>query len=80
LVVPVPGGAAYIGGVSVVGLREDAGPVTEIVSLVASEASSVGVVSFALVTHSNTGLFSIESPSLGAGKADLVVPIPGSAS
>jgi hypothetical protein len=80
LVVPVPGGAARISRLGVVEVREEALSVLEVVSLEAGNTGTSIVVGLALIGNSNTDFVSIESPSVGALQADLVEPIPGSAS
>ncbi len=80
LAVPVPGSAADVGGVSIVEIGEDAGTVLEVVSIEAGEASTTVIVRGALIGDRHADLISIENPVLGAGKADLIVPVPGSAS
>jgi hypothetical protein len=66
--------------VSIVEAGEEALSVLKIVSLEAGEASTGIVVSLALIGDSNAHLLVVESPSVGALEADLVVPVPGSAS
>jgi hypothetical protein len=80
LVVPVPGGASRVRGASLVELGEEASSVLKIVSLEAGQAVSSTVGRCALVRDGHAGTIGIGEPSLGAGKAFLVVPIPGSAS
>ncbi len=80
LVVPVPGSASNIGRMSIVGGRENAGSLLEVVSLEASGAGSTVVVGGALIGNGGADLIGVEGPSIGAGEADLVVPIPGGAS
>jgi hypothetical protein len=80
LVVPVPGSAAEISWVGVVGKREEALSVVKIVSLVAGEAVSTGIIGCALVSNGHADVLSVEGPSFGAGQTFLVGPIPGSTS
>ena len=80
LVVPVPGGAATVSGLGVVEIREEASTIDKVVSLEAGGAVASFVVSFALISNWHTNLISVESPSLGAGETDLVVPVPGGTS
>jgi aspartate carbamoyltransferase regulatory subunit len=80
LVVPVPGGASRVSGLGVVEVREDTLSFSKIVSLETLSAETSGVVSLALVGNGHADLVSIEGPVLGAGEADLVVPVPGGAS
>jgi aspartate carbamoyltransferase regulatory subunit len=80
LVVPVPGGASRVSGLGVVEVREEALSILKIVSLETFSAETSGVVSLALVGDGHANLVSIEGPVLGAGEADLVVPVPGGAS
>jgi len=79
LIVPVPAGTAGISGLGIIEGSKDAGSVLEVVSLEASQAETSGIVSFALITNSNTDFVGVESPSIRALKADLIVPIPNSA-
>ena len=79
-VVPVPSGASEVGRSGVVGGREDASSLDEVVSLETSEAVSVFGVSGALIRDSDASSVSILEPSVGAGEADLVGPVPGSTS
>ena len=78
--VPVPGTTSGIGGLGVVEVREDALSFLEVVSLVARGTVSVGSMSLALIRNGGTNIFSIENPSVRAGKADLLVPVRGRAS
>ncbi len=80
MVVPIPGSASRIGGLGVVEVGEDAGTILEIVSLEAAQASSSAIGGSALVRDGHAGLISIKDPVLRASKANLIVPIPGSAS
>jgi hypothetical protein len=66
--------------VSIVEFREDACSTLEVITLVAGQAFSSTVGSSALVANWNAGFVGVEEPSLRAGKADLVVPIPGGTS
>ncbi len=47
--------------------------------MIAGQAVSYRVVGGALVRNGNAGFIGIEDPSIGASKANLVVPVPGSA-
>ena len=78
LVVPIPGSASRIGGVFVVGIRENTGTFLKIVSLEAGQAVSGIVVGSALIRNGGANLVGIEGPSFGADEADLIVPIPSS--
>ena len=60
--------------------RKDTFSFNNIVSLEAFSAVSVFGVGFALVRNSDTDFVRVEDPSVRAGEADLVVPVPGSAS
>ena len=80
LVVPVPGSASLISGLGVVGEGEEALSVLEVISFVADGAVTGNVVFLALVSNGDADFVGVEGPSLGAGKADLVVPVPGGAS
>ena len=80
MVSPVPGSATKISGLGVVEVREEALSILKIVSLETFSAETSGVVSLALVGDGHADLVSIEGPVLGAGEADLVVPVPGGAS
>jgi hypothetical protein len=80
LVVPVPGSTAEVGRLGVVGGAEDASSVAEVVTLEASGTVTVGGMSFALIRDSDALLVSVENPSFGALEADLIVPVPSSAS
>jgi hypothetical protein len=79
LVVPVPGSTSRVSGFGVVGVREDAFSFFKVVSFEAGEAVSVFSVRSTKVRNGGTDFFSVENPTLRAGKADLVVPVPGSA-
>lgn len=74
LVVPVPDLAANHRRLLVVGGRKDASAVGEVVSLVASSASSACVVSSAVRAHSDTDPVVVEDPVLGAFSAASVDP------
>ena len=80
LVVPIPGSASLISGLGIVGEGEEALSVLEVISFVADGAVAGSVVLLALVGNGNADFVGVEGPSLGAGKADLVVPVPGGAS
>ncbi len=62
LVVPVPGSAARVGRLGVVGVRENAFSFLEVITLEASGAISVVSVGFALVRNRNTNAVSVEDP------------------
>jgi hypothetical protein len=79
LIVPVPSTASGIGGVGVVGGREDTGTVLEVIALEAGEAGTIAVVGSALVRDRGADFVGVENPSVGAGEADLVVPVPSTA-
>ena len=80
LVVPVPGGASRVSRLGVVEVRENALTLLEIVTLETFSTITAHVMSLALVGDGHADLVSIEGPVLGAGEADLVVPVPGGAS
>jgi hypothetical protein len=80
LVVPVPGGASGVRGLGVVGFREEALAVAQVVTLEARSAVSIISVSLALVGNGDTDAVRVEDPAVGAGKTFLVVPVPGSTS
>ena len=80
LVVPVPGGASRVSGLGVVEVREKTESVGEVIALEAFSAVTVHGMSLALVGDRHADLVGVEGPVLGAGEADLVVPVPGGAS
>ena len=55
-------------------------PFLEVISIKACGTISVFGMSFALVRYGGADVVSIEDPSVRAFQADLVVPVPGSAS
>ena len=63
LSIPVPDTTSEVGGSGIVGFREEALSVDEVISLVASGAVSIGSVLFALVRDGYTDIVSIEDPS-----------------
>ena len=79
MVVPVPGSASEVSRLGLIGEGVEALSFNKVVSLEAFSAVSV-FVSFALVRDGHANLVSVEGPSVRAGEADLVVPVPGSAS
>ena len=80
LVVPVPGGASEVSRLLVVISREDADSIDQVVSLEAGEAVTIIGMRGALVRNGNTNIISIEDPLVRASEADLVEPVPSSAS
>ena len=78
LVVPVPGGAATVSGLGVVEVREETSAIDKVVSLEAGGTMSSFVVSLALIGNWDAHLIGVKGPMFRAGKADLVVPVPGS--
>ena len=80
LVVPVPSRTTGVGRLGIVEFREDALTVFQVVSLIASGAVTIGSMSRALIRNWGTDIFSIEDPAVGAGEADLVIPVPSSTS
>ena len=80
MIVPIPGGATDVSGMSVVEIGAEASSVLEVVSLVAGEAVSGTVGGSALIGNGYTDSVGVGEPSLRAGKTILIVPIPGSAS
>jgi len=80
LVVPVPSSTSRVSGLCVVEVRENALSFLEVVALVARGTVSVGSVGHALIRNGDTNVVSVENPSVGASKADLVVPVPSSTS
>ena len=80
LIFPVPSGASEVGRSGVVGGREDASSVDEVVSFVAGKTVSIIGMGSAVIRDSDASTISIEDPVLGASQADLVIPIPGGAS
>jgi hypothetical protein len=76
LVDPVPGSATKISGLGVVEIREDTFSFLKIVSWEALSAETSGVMSLALVGDGHADLVGVEGPVLGAGEANLVVPVP----
>lgn len=79
VVVPVPGGAADLSRSGVVGLREDASAVAEVVTLVAGGAGSAAVGGLAEVAHGHAHFVAVEGPVGGASKTNLIFPIPSGA-
>ena len=80
LVIPVPSGTSEVGGSGVVGGREDTLTVNEVIAFVARGAGSVLIVRSTLIRNNDTsGSFFVKDPSIRAGQANLVVPVPGSA-
>jgi hypothetical protein len=75
LLVPVPGGAADISGVSV-GKRHTASSVAKIVSAVATGALAVSLVPGSTVIVHCLALVSVEEESVGALQANLPVGVP----
>lgn len=53
---------------------------SQVITFETSSAESGCVVGFALISNGNTDFVSVEGPFVGAGKAHLVGPIPGSTS
>ena len=80
LVVPVPGSATKVGGVHVVGGREDALSVVKVITLEASGTISIFGMRSTVVRDRHADFISVEDPLFRAGEADLVVPVPGGAS
>ena len=79
LVIPVPGGTSEVGGSGVVGGRKDTLTVNEVITFVASGTVSVFIVRSTLIRNNDTsGSFFVKDPSIIAGQANLVVPVPGS--
>ena len=74
LVIPVPDLAANHSRLLVIGRRKDASAVGEVVSLVASSASSACVVSSAVSVHSDTDPVVVEDPVLRAFSAASIDP------
>jgi len=66
LVVPVPGSAAGIGWLGVVGVREEAGALLEVVALVAGLTGTAGIVGLAVVRNGHADLLVVENPQVGA--------------
>ena len=64
LICPVPGSTSGISRLGVVGGREDAGTVNEVVALEAGSAGTGGIVSAALVGNGNADLVGVEDPVL----------------
>ena len=80
LVRPIPGSTSKVSGFGVVEVREDTLSFLKVISLEAFSAVTVFGMSFALIGNGNADFVSIEDPVFGAGKADLVIPVPGGAS
>ena len=81
LIFPVPSGTSEVGRSGVVGRRVNTLSFNEVVSFITSSAVSGGLVKgSAEIGSGNTDFVSIENPSFGAGKADLVVPVPSGTS
>ena len=78
LLVPVPGGTADIRNFLDGG--EDTGTIDEVVSLVASNAGTLLVVSVALIRDWDTDTVVVQDPVVGALETGSFVPIPGGAS
>jgi hypothetical protein len=79
LVVPVPGSASGVSRLGVVGVREQALSVLEVVSFEAGSTVTILSVGLTLIRNGDTNLVGVEDPSARAGEADLIVPVPGSA-
>ena len=79
MVVPIPGSAARVSRLSVVGVGVEALSILEVIALIAGQAGTFGVSCGALIRNGNADLFIIECPSLRASKADLIFPVPVSA-
>ena len=80
MVVPVPKTTSRVGGLGVVGGREDTNSFFKIVSFEAGSTSSVISMRFALIRNGDADIFSVEDPLVGTFQAFLVVPVPDSAS
>ena len=80
LIFPVPSGTSEVGRSGVVGGREDASSVDEVIAFVAGKTVSIISMGSAVIRDSDASTISIEDPVLGASQADLVIPIPGGAS
>jgi hypothetical protein len=80
LVVPVPLSAAGVSGLGAVGGRKGANSILEVVALEAGQTETSGIVGFALIADGYADLFVVEDPTVGASKADLIVPVPDRAS
>ena len=74
MVIPVPFGAAEVSWAF--NFRGDTGTILDFVSLVASSTFSVFSPSGAVVTHWGADSSLVEDPSLRAGEAFLVIPVP----
>ena len=59
--------------------REDASTIFKVVSIVASSAVSIVSTGSALIRNRHADIVIVEDPVSGAGEADLIVPVPGSA-
>ena len=66
LIVPVPGSAPGVSGLGVVGVREEAGALLEVVALVAGLTGTAGIVGLAVVRNGHADLLVVENPQVGA--------------
>ena len=80
MIFPVPSGTSEVGRSGVVGGREDASSVDEVIAFVAGKTVSIISMGSAVIRDSDASTISIEDPVLGASQADLISPVPGSTS
>ena len=77
---PVPSSTSKIRWASIVEFRKHALSFLKVISFIARCAVSIGSVCLAEIGNWDTNFLGIENPSVGAGEADLLVPVPGSTS
>ena len=80
MIVPVPGSTSSIRWLGVVRVGEDTSSILEIVSFVAGQTVTSAITCCALIRNGDAGFVGVEDPIFGAGKTDLVVPVPCSTS
>ena len=80
MIVPVPFGASEIRGLGSVEGGRDTLSIFQLVSLETCQTEASSVRSLALVANCHTDLVGVEDPAVGAGNANLVVPVPFGAS
>lgn len=66
MVVPVPGSTSRVSGFSIVGQREEAFSILEVISLVAGHTVSLLVIAGTLISNRHTDVVLVEGPSIGA--------------
>lgn len=66
MVVPVPGSTSRVSGLGIIGQREEAFSILEVISLVAGHTVSLLVIAGTLISNWHTDVVLVEGPSLGA--------------